>query len=139
MTSPEIATKTSAASALDSLLAAWPRAPRDQAQWLLRFGTAPFSGRPVRGNGIELAPQGGRADLARFLVWDDTEAPGHGIAYLAVLAFARGDWELVSLRAECPSCLGTGIVPEEPRPCDTCGATGWGASGVSIVNIPAGA
>ncbi len=39
-----------------------------------------------------------------------------------------GEWYLASLLFECPSCFGTGIVPENLSPCETCGSSGWGVA-----------
>lgn len=69
--------------------------------------------------------------VATFLVIDTASAPVSPELYLAILRQRPGRaagmrWQLDSLQANCPSCLGTGLVSGDSKICRTCGGGGWG-------------
>lgn len=48
---------------------------------------------------------------------------------------AGGDYEVVSVDAQCPSCFGVGILPDDVSICDTCGGSGWGVAGCETIDV----
>ena len=62
---------------------------------------------------------------ASFVLWDSADSPGFRMPYRARVV-EEAFWRVESIESQCPSCLGTGILEYDERPCDTCGAVGWG-------------
>lgn len=63
----------------------------------------------------------------------DSADPKDTVPYRAVMVSDppghktdRVRWLLISIESQCLSCFGAGVVEREQRPCDTCGAVGWG-------------
>ena len=83
---------------------------------------------------------------ATFLLWDSEERPDSGFPFRARMSQGgefrhAGDsspdwWSIDALESMCPSCFGTGMLDGEQRPCDTCGAIGWGLREVFATDVP---
>ena len=83
---------------------------------------------------------------ATFLLWDPDERPESGFPYRARMSMAylfrdNDDapptrWSMDAIESMCPSCFGTGMLDGEQRPCDTCGAIGWGLREVFATDAP---
>jgi hypothetical protein len=110
--------------ALDELLLAWPTGLEDQEQWAKLVGTAPTKG-PFQRGGRVARPN---ANEAAFLVYDRA-FPSDYPTFRAVLRRTDGGWNLCSLKAQCPACLGEGTLPFEGTICKACGGDGWGIPG----------
>lgn len=87
-------------------------------------------GRGIMDSGMTYVARGGarRLATATFLLRDSPDSPAYGLPYRArLLALAMGSrWTVEAIESQCLGCFGMGVLEGDERPCDICGAEGWG-------------